>query len=60
MSIDDTLGKIDALLATVEHHYQCEGCGRWHLLRPDISLRAKVECPCGERRDFNLADRPCR
>lgn len=54
MSIDDTLGKIDALLATVEHHYQCERCGKWHLLRPNTSKVARVECTCGFRCDFNL------
>lgn len=54
VSIDDTLGKIDALLATVEHHWQCD-CGKWYVLRPDTSLRAKVDCACGERREFNLA-----
>jgi len=54
VNIDDTLSKIDALLAQVEHHWQCE-CGKWYVLRPDISKVARVECACGERRDFNLA-----
>lgn len=53
VSIDETLDKIDRLLATVEHHWQC-GCGKWWVLRPDTSLRAKVDCGCGERREFNL------
>lgn len=55
MSIDTTLAKIDALLATVEHHWQCD-CGKWFVLRKDTSQRAKVDCPCGQRREFNLAD----
>ena len=57
MSIDDTLARIDALLATVEHHWQCD-CGKWYVLVPDTSKRAKVECPCGVRRDFNLRTPP--
>lgn len=55
MSAEDCLNKIDELLATVEHHWQC-GCGKWFVLRPDTSKRAKVDCGCGERREFNLAD----
>lgn len=58
MSADDTLAKIDELLATVEHHYQCETCERWYVLRPDSSQRARIECPCGVRTDFNLRTPP--
>lgn len=54
MSVDKTLAQIDALLGTIDHQYQC-GCGKWHQLRPDTSRRAKVDCPCGARREFNLA-----
>lgn len=54
VSAEDCLNKIDDLLATVEHHWQCD-CGRWFVLRPDTSKRAKVECSCGQRREFNLA-----
>ena len=57
MSAEDCLNKIDALLATVEHHYQC-GCGKWYVLRPDTSMRAKVDCGCGARSEFNLAHQP--
>lgn len=59
MSAKDTLDKIDALLGSIEHHYQCEQCGRWFVLRPDSSKRAKVECPCGGPvLVFNLAHPP--
>lgn len=53
MSIDNVLANLDALIAEVERHYQCD-CGKWFELRPNISGVARVECGCGVRRDFNL------
>jgi hypothetical protein len=53
MSIDNTLAKLDALIAEVERHYTCD-CGKHYELRPNISGVARVECGCGVRRDFNL------
>ena len=54
MSIDKTLAELDRLIAEVSDRvYDCE-CGKRHILRPNSSMIARVECPCGARCDFNL------
>lgn len=50
--IDAIINLIESVV--VEQRYECV-CGREFVLRPDTSRRAKVECSCGERIDFNLA-----
>lgn len=52
---DDTLAKIDALLASLEDHWPAPCCGKWHKLGTRNPFR--VRC-CGKEYDVNTDPRP--
>ena len=53
---DDTLSKIDELLASLEDHWQTP-CGKWHKLGKRNPWR--IRCCCGEF-DVNIDPRAWR
>lgn len=64
MSIDNTLAKLDALLANVglaETPWICPDCEGVHDLAglPRAGQAVRVKCPCGTNvRDINMRDWP--